>query len=331
MIPAYNSEAFLDKCLKSILLPELLDKLEILVVNDGSTDHTASIAEDYQKRYSQTLRLISQENRGHGGALNTGCAAAQGKYLKVIDADDWVDSRSLPAFVSYLEDCDSDVVLTHYHTIDIGTGEVKCWRSYPETFGVSYTFAQILPQWRNFDRLLTFHGITYRTEFYHRLGGDLCQKVFYEDHEYATFPCCHAESVTPIDLFLYEYRIGDASQSVSLANQCKRIGHTAAVLQRMQERWAALPESPGKDYASQKIQGLLLSYLTTALLVWPNRKEGRKLAKAQLTATPAAAAGLRKKYLVFLAMNRMHLGIGVWNKILHSQLYNRMRGNHSFE
>ena len=76
VIPAYNSESFLHKCLDSMLVPELLEKLEILVVSDGSTDRTAEIAEGYCVRYPDTVRLISQENKGHGGALNTGCAAA---------------------------------------------------------------------------------------------------------------------------------------------------------------------------------------------------------------------------------------------------------------
>ena len=89
VIPAYNSEKFLDKAIPSMLVPEILDKLEIIVVNDGSTDGTAAAAEKYCAEYPETVRLISQENKGHGGALNTGIAAASGKYVKVIDADDW--------------------------------------------------------------------------------------------------------------------------------------------------------------------------------------------------------------------------------------------------
>ena len=114
IIPAYNSAAFLDKCLLSMLLPEVLDKLEILIINDGSTDATAEISRKYQDKYPGTVRLISQENKGHGGALNTGCAAASGKYLKAVDADDWIQSESLPEFIRLLEQCESDVVLTHY-------------------------------------------------------------------------------------------------------------------------------------------------------------------------------------------------------------------------
>ena len=99
VIPAYNSEKFLDKAISSMLVPEVLDKLEIIVVNDGSKDSTAAIAEKYCTQYPETVKLISQENKGHGGALNTGIAAAAGKYVKVIDADDWVVSENLPEFI----------------------------------------------------------------------------------------------------------------------------------------------------------------------------------------------------------------------------------------
>lgn len=334
VIPAYNSEQFLGKCIPSMLVPEILEKLEIIVVNDGSTDGTAAAAEKYCSQYPEVIRLISQENKGHGGALNTGCAAAQGKYLKVIDADDWVETQNLPAFVELLELCESDVVLTHHHTIDISTGEIKNWRSYPKEFGRDYTFEEIMADWRSFDRSLTFHGITYRTAFYHEFGHQLLEHVFYEDHEYATYPCCYAKSITPFDLFLYEYRIGDVNQSVSNHNQLKRLGHTEAVLQRMAEEYQTLSESASRQYAAMKIQGLLLSYLTTALLVSPDKKVGRQLAREQMekrqTDATQAYSLAKRKYQVFCLLNRLHISKVAWDTILSSRIYNRLRGNHDF-
>ena len=106
IIPSYNSAHFLDKCIPSMLVPQLLSKIEIIVVDDGSIDATAETASRYCEQYPETVRLISQENKGHGGALNTGCAAAQGKYLKVIDADDWVVTENLPRLIELLENCE---------------------------------------------------------------------------------------------------------------------------------------------------------------------------------------------------------------------------------
>lgn len=337
IIPSYNSEKYLDKCIPSFFAEEILDKLDIIIVNDGSVDGTAEVAKKYCAMYPGSVRLISQENKGHGGALNTGCAAAVGKYLKVIDADDWVETQNLPKFVQLLENCDSDVVLTHHYTIDIGTGEIKKWKSYPPEFGRSYSLEEIMADWKSFDRSLTFHGITYNTAFYHNNRIALSEHVFYEDHEYATFPCCHAGSVTPFDLFLYDYRIGDVQQSVSDANQLKRISHMETVLKRMISEYQKLSQlgDSGKAYVAMKAQGLLLSYLTTALLVEKDRKAGRQLAAKQMrefkAGIPKTYELAVKKYQVFEWMNRLHIGKQAWEKILRSKVYNALSRKHSFE
>lgn len=338
IIPSYNCERFLDKCITSFLHPQVLEELDIIIVNDGSSDGTEAIAKKYCDAYPGSVRLISQENKGHGGALNTGCAAAVGKYLKVIDADDWVETDNLPAFVEFLKDCNSDVVLTHHYTIDISTGDVKKWKSYPERFGKAYSFGDIMPNWKSFDRSLTFHGITYNTAFYHKYGIQLSEHVFYEDHEFATFPCCYAQSVTPVDLFLYDYRIGDVQQSVSDANQLKRLSHTATVLERLVSEYHKLQlpqDCSGRDYVQMKAQGLLLSYITTVMLVEPNKKAGRKQGEDMMSMFREKLPGTYdlafKQYRVFRMMNRLHIRKATWEKLLRSKLYNKLRHNHDFD
>lgn len=336
IVPAYNSEAFLEKCVSSFLAPEVLDALDIILVDDGSTDSTAAVAQNLCRRFPGSVRLIRQENRGHGGALNTGCAAAEGKYLKVIDADDWVETENLPRFVEALRNCGSDVVLTHHYTRDIGTGENKKWQTYPPEFGREYTLEEIMPLWKDFGRSLTFHGITYRTEFYRQYGISLSEHVFYEDHEYATFPCCHARSVLPMDLFLYDYRVGDVQQSVSEENQLRRLSHIETVLNRMIREYQALTcGAGGKAYAAEKIRGVLLSLLTTLLLVEPDRKRGRALAREQMARfrqeMPREAAPAVRRYRVFLLMNLAHFRRGTWERIRRSPIYRRLRHDHNFD
>lgn len=335
VIPAYNSKNFLHKCLDSFLNTSVSDRIEVIVVNDGSADETPNIANEYVERYPHIFCLHNQKNTGHGGAINSGAKLAQGKYLKVIDADDWVETDNLPEFIRLLEECDSDVVLTHYRTINISNGEIKNWRSYPQDFEKSYSFGEIMAQWKSFDRCLTFHGITYNTDFYHKNADSLLEHVFYEDHEYATFPCCCAESVRCFDLFVYDYRIGDVNQSVSNSNQLKRIGHTEAVIHRMIDKYKMLSEHDGKRYAAMKVQALLMSYLYIALLLNPNRREGRQqaenmMAECQITA-PEVYTIAKKKYQVFYLMNRLHIEKSVWDKILNSKLYNYIRKNHTFD
>ena len=338
IIPSYNSARFLDKCIGSFLDPKVLDRLDIIVVNDGSTDETPVVAQGYVDRYPGSIRLINQVNKGHGGALNTGCAAAVGKYLKVIDADDWVETQNLEQYLQMLEACESDVVLTHHYTHNISTGEVKKWMSYPAEPGRSYTLEEIMADWKSFDRSLTFHGITYKTSFYHEFGIQLSEHVFYEDHEFATFPCCCARSVTPMDIFIYDYRIGDVEQSVSDVNQLKRIGHTETVLNRMVTEYQklALPEQcGGREYVAMKVQGLLLSYFTTSMLVNPDKKAGSAMGSAmmelfrrELPRTAELAGG---QYKIFCLMNKLHISRALFEKMLNSRLYNKIRHNHDFE
>lgn len=332
VIPAYNSEAFLHKCINSILHPQCLEQVEIIVVNDGSTDSTAQIAQDFCCRYPGTVRLISQENRGHGGALNAGCSAAQGRYVKILDADDWIQTEYLPDFLRVLENSHSDVILTHFRTIDIGTGEICCLKSQPQTFGEPLTMAQILSQWRSFFQVMTIHGITYRTDFYHRHGLQLSEHVFYEDYEFVTFPCCHAATITPLDLFIYDYRIGDVQQSVSDTNKLKRVSHLETVLNRMVRENHGLATDPktNREYITIKTQELLLSYLTTVLLINPQKKAGRMQARKQMKAMqvsfPEVYAMARKKYLIFCLMNRLHISKSAWEQFLRSRLYRLLRG-----
>ena len=334
VIPAYNSEKFLDKCIQSMLHPDVLQDIEIIIVNDGSTDRTPDMAASYGERYPDTVRLINQKNKGHGGALNTGCAAASGKYLKVIDADDWVVTENLPVFIQKLSECESEVVLTPHHTIDVSTGDVRNWKCCSSVYGKVYTFSDIMKDWSTYERSLTFHGITYRTDFYHKKAEWLPEHVFYEDHVYATFPACYAESITPIDLFIYEYRIGDCGQSVSRQNQLKRHAHMETVLEVMEQRYAQMADSPNRMYAGKKLEGVLLSYFVTTLLADPNRREGRLLARREVercqAAAPQVVSALRKKYAFFLMMNRLRMTDATWEGILKSSLYKHIMRKQSF-
>ena len=92
-IPCYNSEDYMEKAINSILPAG--EEIEILVVNDGSTDRTEEIGRKYAERYPSIVRLVNKENGGHGDAVNAGLSQAAGKYFKVVDSDDWVDQDSL--------------------------------------------------------------------------------------------------------------------------------------------------------------------------------------------------------------------------------------------
>ena len=329
IVPAYNSENFLDKCIPSFCDGTVLDALDIIIVNDGSTDKTAHVADKYCRLYPNSIRLISQENKGHGGALNTGFAAAVGKYLKPIDADDWIETQNLSALIDALRNCDSDVVLTHYHVVDISNGSVTDMMSTPERYGHPITMEQMMAQWGNFFRAATFHGVAYNTEFYKKYGNQLTEHVFYEDNEYATIPFCHAGSITPLDLFVYDYRVGDVNQSIAAGNQVKRLSHVETVINRMLQVYGQLPDHAGKHFMAMKTQAVGMMYLTTALLAHPDKKLGRQLAQKQMTTfqntSPVIYHMLTRKYQVYKLLSSLHVSKNTWDRFLNSKIYNRLR------
>lgn len=101
-IPCYNSEAYMEKCIESLLVGG--EDVEILVVDDGSSDRTAEIADAYAAKYPTIVKAIHQENSGHGGAVNAGIRNAGGLYFKVVDSDDWVNKEAYEKILKTLEE-----------------------------------------------------------------------------------------------------------------------------------------------------------------------------------------------------------------------------------
>ena len=246
-----------------------------------------------------------------------------------------MEQQNLPAFLSLLDSCDSDVILTHYRTVDMGTGEVKDLRTFPRAFGIHCPFREIVENWSSFEWGLTFHGITYRTDFYRANAAPLPEHVYYEDHAFAAFPCCRAKSLMCFDLFVYDYRVGDVNQSVSDANQLRRIGQLEAIFRHMASACQALPAGDGKRYAALKTEGVLMSYLSTALLVNPDRKDGRRQAQSVMALCrrdyPEIECLVRGKFAVFSLLNRLGIRKKDWNRILNSGIYQRLRKKQPFQ
>lgn len=95
VVPAYNMETYLGRCVESLIAAKRNDDIEVLIIDDGSSDGTLAMAKSFEQRHPGVVRAIHQDNKGHGGAVNTGIAAASGMYVKVVDADDWVGPNRL--------------------------------------------------------------------------------------------------------------------------------------------------------------------------------------------------------------------------------------------
>ena len=217
VIPSYNVSKYLPEILPTYFVPAILKDLEILIVNDGSKDNTADIAETFAEKYPDTITVINKENGGHGSTINTGINNAHGKYFKVIDGDDWVDSANLAEFISKLKLYDADIVLNSFTRVMEGTGEKEVKRIQGLKQGFVYPFLDILPVIRD---SYAMHGTTFLTEQFKK-AEKIDEHCFYVDLEYLLYPIPYLRSAIYFDIPVYQYRVGSSEQSMSLKNMQK--------------------------------------------------------------------------------------------------------------
>lgn len=331
IIPAYNAEPYLEKCLNSFWNEAVMDRIEVLIVNDGSTDQTARIAQCFTERRLETYKLINKENGGHGSAINIGSRLASGTYLKVIDADDWVVTENLAEFVMCLDASNADVVLTPFHMVHMATGKRKEYKLRDEYDSQSITLNRVVRNWGEFEEYIVFHGLTYKTSFYREQNYTLPEHIFYEDQIYSAIPCCLAKEIYIKNLFIYEYMIGNMVQSISVDNQLKRISHIKSVAEAMlhyYETNAELSEA-GREFLREKIENVILIYYLTACIFEPNKRKGRDICRQYQTklkqTMPELADKIFGKYRMYCLMNRLHISGHIYRKFVSSAFYRNVK------
>lgn len=334
VIPAYNSQNYIGKCLDSFLAGKGAQQYDVLAVSDGSKDRTYEICEQYAHQYPEIFRAVQKENGGHGSVINTAVSMITSKYFKVVDADDWVDTGQLAKFCEELAHTDADVVLTNYQMIDSASEKVTNWKTYLDDYEKEYTLSELNSQWKNICRCFTFHGLTYRTDFYRQHGIRLTEHVFYEDQEYAAIPLCNSKSIKALSLNIYQYRIGGSEQSVSFESRLRQLHHTDQVLHHMLQYYAdnahKLDEA-GRICLERKTAGFALSHFTMLLLGARDKKEAKRLAAELESQYVDIYQMLKKKYGILQLLSFFWLSYRQWEKFYESGIYNLLRGNYQYE
>jgi glycosyltransferase involved in cell wall biosynthesis len=261
IVPCYNSQDYMERCISS-LLPGGTD-VEIIIVNDGSTDKTAAIAGAYRRQYPEMVRVVHQENRGHGGAINTGLACATGAFIKVVDSDDWVDGTSyrqiLNTLKSFPESARPDVVISNYVYEKEGKRRKMIIR-----------YSHIMPEGRVFTwddlgcvpkgRYILMHSIIYRRSILDECGLLLPEHTFYVDNLYAYIPLRYTRTLYYLDVDFYRYYIGRTGQSVQEEVMIQRIDQQLFVNRLMVSAFA--PET----IVGKRKRRYLLNYLEIVTL-----------------------------------------------------------------
>ncbi|MDR2378193.1 MAG: glycosyltransferase family 2 protein [Bifidobacteriaceae bacterium] len=257
-VPAYNAAAYLERCVDSLLAADAPD-VEVVIVDDGSTDATGQIADRYQRSRLGRVRAVHQANGGHGAAINTGLALARGAFFKVVDADDWLDADALAGALAALRGWARDrgapdLVITNFVYEKQGKRVKRV---------VDYTGA--LPRGRLFGwddvgrfrtwQYLLMHSLIYRAKLLRDSGLRVPERSFYVDNYFAFVPLPAVRRLAYLDLDLYRYFIGRPDQSVNEKVMISRIDQQLNVNRLM-------VAAVGAARARTDLPGGLLRYMT---------------------------------------------------------------------
>lgn len=317
VVPAYNMETYLERCISSLLSASDTSDIEVLIVDDGSSDSTPQLADTYEKRWP-SVRAIHQQNKGHGGAVNTGIANARGTYIKVVDADDWVDPQSIDTMMATLREQRAsgdpvDMVVTNYvydkvskrrkHVVNfrraMTPGEIQGWDDLGR-FGIA--------------EYILMHALIFRTEVVRASGMRLPEHTFYVDFIYAYQPFTQVRTILYLDMPFYHYFIGREGQSVQTDVMIRRVNQLRLVNRRMVEATPEPGTVPDGLYRYMIHFLAIESSVTSVFLILSRDPENYKL-KDQLwadldAASPAISHDVRKK-LIAHAIN-LPGSVGRW-------------------
>ena len=240
-IPCYNSAAYMDKCIESILScggDKGVDDIEIIIVDDGSVkDDTAEKADRWEQLHPGVIKAVHQENGGHGQAVNTGLTNASGLYFKVVDSDDWLDRRAMEDVMAYVRSqvgrsAPTDLVIANYvyEKVHENTRTIMHYRNvFPE--GREFGWSEV--GHFNPSQYLLMHSVIYRTEMLRACRLELPKHTFYVDNIFVYQPLPAVKSIYYMDVDLYRYFIGRADQSVNEKVMVTRVDQQVRVTKLM--------------------------------------------------------------------------------------------------
>lgn len=259
-VPCYNSERYMAKCVDSLLIGG--EDVEIIIVDDGSTDGTAAIADEYEKKYPSIIKTIHKENGGHGSAVNTGLENATGLFFKVVDSDDWVKESDYLQILVTLRDLAGgekvlDMFISNFVYEKEGEKKNKVMR-----------YRHALPQneiftWnevRHFHKgqYILMHSVIFRTKLLKECGLKLPEHTFYVDNLFVFEPLPFVSHMYYMDVNFYRYYIGREGQSVNETIMISRIDQQIKVNKRMVDY---MVENKVKLKSSRKMRTYMTNYL----------------------------------------------------------------------
>lgn len=249
-------EALLPKCLNSLVIKDNLEALDVIVVNDGSKDRSSEIGHEYEQKYPGKFRVIDKPNGNYGSCINTALPECKGKYVKVLDSDDYFNTEEFDKFISELSSRNEELVLTDCNIVD-KEGTIT------DSFLVDLQPRKVIPI-RTFHKTLQMHNVTYKTSIFRQFNYKQSEGIPYTDQEWLFMPMTQVKSIVYLPYNVYQYLIGRDGQTMDIKVYLKNIDKEIIILKRMVQQWSE--EIPEKNAAKLFIDSGILQRFRLILI-----------------------------------------------------------------
>ena len=273
-IPAYNIEEYLAQCLDSVLLPDIVDDLEVIVVNDGSTDHTEDIALSYCERYPDTVRVITKPNGGWGSGVNVAMTEAKGEFFKNLDSDDWFDENGFRILLKNMRENPADIMVSPGVEYSMKDGKTRPMQ-FPSVYmaGTVMSFPEMC---ESLNYLFRMQCLAFRTSQIRKNDVHL-DECYYADLELISYPLVGAETIFIQTEPVYMYRLGRDGQSMSFPSMAKHMEDITCVTNSIVNWYLKLEQTEKNpaclDFWRRITKVAITSYLNQPSTVLDKKKQ----------------------------------------------------------
>ncbi len=262
-VPCYNSQDYMEHCVETLVSGG--EEVEVIIINDGSQDETHNIARMLSEKYPSIVKYVNQENKGHGGAVNTGLEHAQGIFFKVVDSDDWVDEEAFRKVLNTLRYMvenkkELDMLLANfvYDKLGVRRKKVMKYKNIFRTKRITHWDGHVHFRLTQY---ILMHSVIYRTQMLKDCGLRLPEHTFYVDNIFVFHPLPYVKKLCYIDVNLYHYFIGREDQSVNEKVMISRIDQHIRVAKLMIEDYL------GMEVKSENLNHYMLQYLNMMMCI----------------------------------------------------------------
>ena len=270
-IPAFNMQDYLERNVMSMVEASHAALLDILIVDDGSTDETLLLAQRLEGQYPGIVRCVQKDNGHYGSAVNCAMRCALGRFFKIIDADDTVDSHALDILLEFLcgEAFEADVVLTDYVLhFDNAQNDEEEEKYFPATnilaSGQVVDFSSLVIETQ------LMHAVCFRTELLQANGITLDERTAFTDEEFAVYPMPFVHTIGYCAAPVYRYHVGREGQSISAAQLDKTIDQNAFVTEQILSWYESLDNGLFSqahfDYIAQKVCDVVVTHIRKRMI-----------------------------------------------------------------